>query len=117
MAARKFVNKIPQKRILKLEYSHTFEIHLQTVMSYGKDTFGRRVAKEFYRDLMTKILILPKTPNIYAKSRFVESTERKVYRNIVFRSYFIVYSVSGSTIRIIDIVHQSTNPDTIAEIK
>lgn len=116
MAKGKFINKVPQRRVLKLEYSHTFEIHLQTVQAYGESAFGSRVVKEFYRDLMAKIIILPKTPNIYARSRFIESTERKIYRNIVFRSYLVIYSVTSSTVRIIDIVHQSTNPDTIAEI-
>lgn len=114
MAKNPFVRRT--KLPLKLVLTHIFRTHLHEVTEYGNDVFGTRVAKQFHKDLMAKIIILPKTPNIYAKSRFIESTERKIYRNIVFRSYLVSYSVTSSTVRIIDIVHQSTNPDTISKL-
>lgn len=36
-------------------------------------------------------------PHANPKSRFVESTERKVYRNIVYEKYYVVYSVTKTT--------------------
>ncbi len=80
MAKNPFIRKTKQP--LKLVLTKTFRMHLREVTEYGNDVFGTRVAKQFHKDLMAKIIILPKTPNIYARSRFIGSTDRKIYRNI-----------------------------------
>lgn len=56
-------------------------------------------------------------PHANPKSRFVESTERKVYRNIIYEKYYVVYSITKTTIRVISIVHQATNPKKLSKIK
>jgi len=53
-------------------------------------------------------------PHIHPKNRFIESTEKKIFRNILVEKYAILYSVTTRLIRIIAIYHTAINPKTIA---
>ena len=64
-----------------------------------------------------KIKTASKFPEMYPLSRFIKSTDKKQYRNIIFEKYYVIYSVTKTTIRIITIIHQATNPKTIAKIR
>jgi len=55
-------------------------------------------------------------PDVNPKNRFVESTERKTYRNIIIEKYIVLYAVTKSTIYVIDIIHSAKNPVIIPEI-
>lgn len=84
---------------------------------YGQTVFGDKVADKFLKGILGRIYSLPSMPHANPKNRFVESTERKVYRYIVFEKYYVVYSVTKTTIRVISIIHQATNPKTLSKIK
>ena len=66
---------------------------------------------------MERIMILPSFPHANPKNRFVNSSKKKTYRFIVYEKYFVIYSVTKSTIRVISIIHQTINPKTIEKIK
>ena len=55
----------------------------------------------------------PAMPHIHPKNRFIESTEKKVFRNILVEKYAVLYSVTALSICVITIYHTAINPKTI----
>lgn len=115
MAGGKHIISHQQKP--KLVVTENFLKELETVIMYGYTVFGDNTAKKFKNGLLERIFALPLIPHANPKSRFVESSERKTYRNIIYEKYYVVYSVTKTTIRVISIVHQATNPKTLSKIK
>ena len=116
MAGRKHIVSGRQQKP-RLVITENFLKELETVILYGHTIFGDIVAKKFQKEILDRIFSLPLMPHANPKSRFVESTERKVYRNIVYEKYYVVYSVTKTTIRVISIVYQATNPKKLSKIK
>ena len=90
---------------------------LEAVLDYSLWVWGEQTAQQFMEGLMARIMILPVFPHANPKNRFVKSSKRKTYRYIVYEKYFVIYSVTKSTIRVISIIHQAINPRTIRKIK
>ena len=111
--------QIAQKRQqkYKLVVTENFFHELKTMLIYGQTVFGENTAEKFKNGVISHINALPHFPHANPKNRFVESTERKVYRNIIYEKYYVVYSVTKTTIRVISIVHQATNPKKLSKIK
>ena len=105
----------PQRR--KLVVTENFLNELSTVLIYGETVFGKDAAERFFSEVMARIEALPFFPDANPINRFVKSTETKTYRYIVHSSYYIVYSVSKTTIRVISIIHQSSSPKKIRKKK
>lgn len=101
----------------RLVITKNFLKELETVFLYGHTVFGDTIAKKFQNDVLGRIYALPSMPHANPKNRFVESTEKKIYRNIIYEKYYVVYSVTKTTIRVISIVHQATNPKKLSKIK
>ena len=96
--------------------STEFIINLTRVKNYSEELFGKAVSDKFVKEIRQKIAFLSKQPDANPKNRFLESTEKKTYRNIIYKSYCILYSVNASTIDVIDIYHSARNPEYIQSI-
>ena len=104
----------PEKDVAKkLIIQPKFYIQMADILKFGIEQFGARVAYNFYTNVMDKITALPIMPLIHPKNRFIESTEKKEFRNIFVEKYAILYSVTVRTIRVITIYHTAINPKTI----
>ena len=101
----------------RLVITENFLKELETVIMYGHTVFGNNTANKFLNGVLERIFALPSMPHANPKSRFVESTERKVYRYIIYEKYYVVYSVTKTTIRVISIFHQAINPKKLSKIK
>jgi plasmid stabilization system protein ParE len=99
-----------------LKISNDYHEHLKDIALYGIEIFGERISRKFIAKIETKVARLPFMPDTYPKNRFVESTERKTYRNIIVEKYIVLYAVTKSTIYVIDIIHSARNPVIISEI-
>jgi len=99
-----------------LKISNDYHEHLKDVAFFGMEMFGERVSREFIANIETKVANLPFMPDVHPKNRFVESTENKTYRNIIFEKYIVLYAVTKSTIFVIDIIHSAKNPVSISGI-
>lgn len=108
-------NTKPDRR--KLVVTENFYAELSTVLVYGETVFGKEASDRFFNEIMARIERLPFFPDANPVNRFVKSTETKTYRYIVYSSYYIVYSVSKTTIRVASIVHQSSSPKKLKKIK
>jgi len=109
--------KMPkQQQPRKIIVSTEFIINLARVKNYGEDLFGKTVSDKFVKEIRQKVSFLSKQPNANPKNRFLESTEKKTYRNIIHKSYCVLYSVTASTIDVIDIYHSARNPEYIQSL-
>jgi len=109
--------KIPkQQKLRKIIVSTEFIINLARVKNYGEELFGKTVSDKFVKEIRQKVSFLSKQPNANPKNRFLESTEKKTYRNIIHKSYCVLYSVTASTIDVIDIYHSARNPEYIQSL-
>ena len=105
----------PKTQLLrrKIILSAEFVISLARIKNYGTATFGKTVSNRFIREIRQKISLLSKQPDANPKNRFIENTERKTYRNIIHKNYCILYSVTSTTIDVIEIYHTARNPENI----
>jgi len=101
----------------RLIITKNFLDELETVLNYGIMVFGKQTTQQFKEDLMTRIVTLPAFPHTNPKNRFVKSSKKKTYRYILYEKYYVIYSVTKSTIRVISIIHQAINPKAISKIK
>ena len=112
MVAKSFVN--PQRNVAKkMIIQPQFDIQMADILKFSIEQFGAKVAYDFYTNVMNKIIALPSMPHIHPKNRFIETTEKKVFRNILVEKYAVLYSVTARTIRIITIYHTAINPKRI----
>ena len=101
----------------RLIITKNFLDELETVLDFSLLVFGEKTAQQFKEGIISRIMVLPSFPHANPKNRFVISSKRKTYRYIIYEKYFVIYSVTKSTIRVISIIHQAINPKTIRKIK
>ena len=101
----------------KIIISTEFVMSLAKIKNYGKATFGKIVSDRFVREIRRQISMLSKQPDANPKNRFIESTERKTYRNIIHKNYCILYSITSTTIDVIEIYHTARNPEYIKTLE
>ena len=112
MVAKSFIK--PRKEIVKkTTVLPEFDIQMADILEFGIENFGAKVAYDFYKNVMNKIVALSAMPHIHPKNRFIESTEKKVFRNILVEKYAVLYSVTARTIHVITIYHTASNPEMI----
>lgn len=116
MVAKTYV-KPPKNTVKRLIIQPQFDTQLTKVLEFGIAHFGVKVAYSFYTKVINRIVALPTMPDIHPKNRFVQSTEKKVFRNILVEKYAVLYSVTARTIRVITIYHTAINPKKIAEFE
>ena len=104
----------PKRRLL---IQNRFFDNLHTIEMYGATLFSEKVVASFHKGVMSRIAKLPSFPFANPRFRFVESTLKKEYRVILYEKYFIIYSVTSRTIKVLTIIHQATNPKTLSNIK
>ena len=112
--SRLISNKSRKPRLI---ITNNFKDELEAVLDYSLWVFGEKTTQQFIEGLMARIMILPDFPHANPKNRFIKSSKRKTCRYIIYEKYFVFYSVTKSTIRVISIIHQAINPKTIRKIK
>ncbi|MDR3267028.1 MAG: type II toxin-antitoxin system RelE/ParE family toxin [Tannerella sp.] len=112
MAAKPPIKPLHKKQ-KTLIISPFYTQRLLEIAEYGYELFGVKVSDAFISKIESKVMTLPKMPDIHPKNHFIESNEKKIYRNILVGKYIILYSVTTHTIHVITIYHSAINPETI----
>ncbi len=100
----------PRRKII---LSTEFVTSLARIKSYGEKTFGKTVSDKFIKEIRRQISMLGKQPDANPQNRFIKSTPRKTYRNIIHEKYCVLYSVTSTVIDVIEIYHTAINPQHI----
>jgi plasmid stabilization system protein ParE len=112
---KQFIKKQPPR--IKIILSTEFVANLERVKDYGEEIFGKTVSDRFISEIKRKISLLRLQPDIHPKNRFIESAEKKTYRNIIHESYCILYSVTSTIIDVIDIYYSARAPEYIKTLE
>ena len=101
----------------RLVVTKRFKERMNEIQEVVFQLFGESVAIAFREKIFERTLLVKEFPEMYPICPFIESNIEKQYRNIIFEKYYVVYSVTKTTIRIITIIHQATDPKTISKIR
>ena len=84
--------------------------------NYYSTNYSIEYAEEFriqFFDLINKILPFY---NSNPECRFLP-TKNKIYRNIIWENYLIVYKINKTTIDVLSIFHSKQNPDKLKQVR
>ena len=103
---------VPTDGPVKLIITRRFIDNLTKVLRYSLENFGGKVMLEFLGEINKGLLKLPFFPDVNPLNPFLESTEQKTYRNIIFKKYpyVILYSVEQKSVTVFNIIHSKRNP-------
>lgn len=79
------------------------ENDIQDIYLYGFETFGKNAAETFKAELMFMIRSLKNLYEIHPECRFI-LTKSRMYRNIIFGSYLVIYRVRLKQIEVLKII-------------
>jgi toxin ParE1/3/4 len=89
------------------------EEDIQNIYLYGSETFGKNAAETFKAELMFMIRSLKNLYEIHPECRHL-ITKSRMYRNIIFGSYLVIYRITPSTIEVLKAISSRMS---IAKIK
>ena len=106
--------KPTSKRKVLIVKEHFYH-NLYDVLEYTAQTFGKVVARKFKNKVEKAIKTLPDQYDAYPQNRFLLNTDKKVYRNMLMNSYYIIFSVTEDTLTVLDIIYQGRDPNVIVK--
>jgi plasmid stabilization system protein ParE len=95
-------------RTAKIEVisSEKYTEDLQKIVQYGIQTFGFQRAFHFHENIQNIVNSLGNNYLMFPECRFL-TTKSKMYRNIIFDSYLIIYRVTRGRIEVLRALHSS----------
>lgn len=97
--------------------SHPFDhIDLLDIYEYGEVTFGEKLASYFINEIYSSIERLETEYLLHPECRHLE-TKTKMYRNIIFGSYLIIYRIRANRIEVLRAFHGSRSPKIIKQVR
>jgi toxin ParE1/3/4 len=99
-----------ESQILEVVVSDMALISLEQI--YGIETFSYTAATVFIEELILKIEQLSINYLIYPECRYLV-TKSKIYRNLIYGSYLVIYRVNASRIEVLNVLHVSRSISNI----
>jgi plasmid stabilization system protein ParE len=76
------------------------ENDIQDIYFNGTETYGKNAAEIFKAELMFMIRALKNLYEMHPECRFI-LTKSRMYRNIIFGSYLVIYRITPSQIEVL----------------
>lgn len=95
-----------EKRIKKIVYSIVYYEESENVYSYGVETFGDILSDLFFARLQSIIDELEYQYNLHPECKQLP-TKGKIYRNIIFGKYIVIYRITPLKIEVLTLLHTS----------
>lgn len=102
-----------EKRIKKIVYSTVYYKESESVYSYGVETFGDVLSDLFFARLQTIVDELEHEYNLHPECKHL-TTKGKIYRNIIFGKYLVIYRITPEKVEVLTLLHTSRS---VAKIK
>lgn len=100
-----------QKKVVR---SNFYLQDIVDIFEYGSATFGERAGLIFYQDLKMIVRGLETQYLLHPECRHLET---KIYRNIIFGSYLIIYRIRAKKIEVLRAFHGSRSPKEIKKVR
>ena len=79
---------------------------LEQIYEYGIETFAFAAATVFIEELILHIEQLSVNYDMHPECRFL-ATKSKMYRNLIYGSYIVIYRINPKRIEVLNILHSS----------
>ena len=87
-------------------------ISLEQVYEYGIETFAFTAATIFVEELISHIESLNINYLLYPECRHL-ATKSKIYRNIIYGSYIVIYRITNNRVEVLNVLHSSRSISNI----
>jgi toxin ParE1/3/4 len=98
-----------EKKTRRVTRSQFLDEDLADIYQYGTETFGLALADAFLEEIYQLLIQLSTRFYSHPECKFIP-TKDKVYRNIIFGSYLIIYRVYPDKIEVLRAFHSSRSP-------
>ena len=105
-----------ETKIKEVVVSDITILSLEEIFSYGTETFSLASASVFIDEIEQKIQPLSSDYLIHPECRFSNS-EGKIYQNLIFGNYLIIYRITQSRIEVLNVIHGSRSVSFIKSLR
>jgi hypothetical protein len=89
---------------------------LKTEYEFFKLNYSLQYAEEFRLDFFKKIYSIVPFYKSFSECRFLR-TKKKIYRNVVWKNYLIVFKIKLGLIEILTLFHTKQNPKRLKKLR
>src|SRR4030042_3603982 len=93
-----------EEKNLPVRISEAFNLDLDEIYQYGVDTFGIRQAELYEKEIWKLVEGLSSNWPLFSECRHLP-TKSKMYRWIILESHVIIYSITGTEVQVLRIIH------------
>ena len=105
-----------EKKVRQVVRSNYIPSDLVEIYEYGVETFGKTMADIFIDEITYIIEELSHRFTLYPECRFLP-TKTKIYRNIIFGKYLVIYRITPGKIEVLRALHGSRSVRIIKAIR
>ena len=106
-----------ESEVREVKTSYLFDnFDIPSLFFYGMDTFGLKAADAFMEELFDRVAQLETHYLLHPECRHLK-TKTKIYRNIIFASYLIIYRIKAQKIEVLRAFHGSRSPKEIKKVR
>ena len=99
-------------QILEVVISDLALNSLEQIYKYGIETFAFTAAAVFIDELIIHIENLSSNYLLYSECKYL-LTKSKMYRNLIYGSYMVIYRITNIRIEVLNILHSSRSISSI----
>jgi|ERR1017187_7751235 plasmid stabilization system protein ParE len=95
-----------EKEVKKVVTSAIFKENRRKVYKYGAETFGDIMADIFMEHLENIMNELEYQYKLHPECKYLP-TKGKIYRNIIFGKYLVIYRIASEKVEVLTLLHSS----------
>jgi toxin ParE1/3/4 len=95
-----------EKSPKKVIQTETFKLNRRDIYEYGAEAFGEFLADWFFERLKNILLELKYQYDLYPECKHLP-TKGKIYRNIIYGKYLVIYRISPDKVEVLTMLHTS----------
>ena len=101
-----------ESQILEVVVSDMALTSLEQIYEYGIETFAYTAATVFIEELILLIEQLSINHLSHPECRYL-ATKSKMYRNLIYGSYIVIYRISPKRVEVFNVLHSSRSISNI----
>jgi toxin ParE1/3/4 len=101
-----------EDQVFEVVISDLALISLEQIYEYGIETFAYSAATVFIEELILHIEQLSSNYLLHPECRYL-STKSKMYRNLIYGSYIVIYRITRHQVEVLNVFHSSRSISVI----
>jgi plasmid stabilization system protein ParE len=101
---------------IKIEISEFAEAELKAECLYFEEKYSERYAERFRLEFYEQVNTILPNPLKYPECRYL-LTQRRMYRNIIWGNYLIIYRIKSTAIQVLTLFHTKQRPSKLKQTR